>query len=115
LFDGKRPENEVLADWLQQNLGMPWTDSVQTGGQLGGYDPDTGQPASEGFEIRNPAGFRTHEGPLPVAPNEFNNLFKLVRGAHVQTDTHWTQHWRPAPLADYHTYGWHGYEYLSRS
>ena len=56
-------------------LGEPWTDSVQTAGKLGGYDPNTGAACSEGFVIRNAADFATNNGNLPVQSNEFDNLF----------------------------------------
>ncbi len=106
-------ENDALASWLEQNLGMTWKESVETAGLLGGFDPDTQLPCSEGFVIRNAHGFKTNEGPIAVAPNEFNNLFKLVRPRHVKTDVHWTKTWRPAKLTDYSTYNWYAYEYLS--
>ncbi|MGB0864716.1 MAG: RNA ligase family protein [Saprospiraceae bacterium] len=109
----KTNENEVLAEWLKANLGMSWLESVETAGLLGGYDPLTNQPCSEGFVIRNSDAFQTNEGIIDVAPNEFNNLFKLVRAAHVKTDVHWTKTWKPAALKDYSKYKWYGYEYLS--
>ncbi|MEL6844988.1 MAG: RNA ligase family protein [Bacteroidota bacterium] len=108
-------ENLALARWLEDCLQMPWEESVETAGLLGGYDPLTGKPCSEGFVIRNAADFAMQQGPISVASNEFNNLFKLVRKSHVQTDEHWTKHWRPAPLVDYDTYRWHSYQYLSHS
>lgn len=104
-------ENRALESWLEACLGMPWTKSVETEGLLGGYDPKTGLPCSEGFVIRNAAGFYTNNGDLPVQPNEFDNLFKLVREKHVKTDEHWTKHWQPAVLCDYQTYGWQAYEF----
>jgi hypothetical protein len=113
VFDETQPENKVLEDWLSLNLGMSWTKSVETPGLLGGYDPESGKDCSEGFVIRNKNGFLTNEGPLAVAANEFNNLFKLVRASHVQTDVHWTKTWKPAPLIEYGKYKWFGYEYLS--
>jgi len=51
---------------------------------------------------------------LPVQPNEFDNLFKLVRAKHVKTDVHWTKTWQTATLIDYDKYGWHGYQYQSK-
>lgn len=107
-------ENTQLAAWFALNLGMPWEESVETGGSLGGYDPKTEQDCSEGFVIRNRTGFSTNGGELPVAENEFNNLFKLVRGAHVKTDVHWTKTWKPATLIDYEQYKWYGYEYIGK-
>jgi hypothetical protein len=106
-------ENKQLAQWLIANLGMSWQESVETAGLLGGYDPLTNQPCSEGFVIRNSEAFKTNEGVIPVAPNEFNNLFKIVRAAHVKTDIHWTKTWKPASLSDYFKYKWFGYEYLN--
>lgn len=107
-------ENDVLADWLTLNLGMTWEESVDTEGLLGGFDPKTGAPTSEGFVIRNINGFESRNaGVLDVQENEFNNLFKLVRKGHVKTDAHWTKTWYPAKLNDYSKYGWYGYEFLS--
>ena len=68
-------EDIALVQWLAANLGEPWTDSVQTAGKLGGYDPKTGAACSEGFVIRNAADFATNNGNLPVQSNEFDNLF----------------------------------------
>jgi len=109
-------ENELLNDWLKLNLGMSWEDSVNTPGLLGGYDPNSGNDASEGFVIRNVDGYESiNAGTLNVQENEFNNLFKLVRSGHVKTDEHWTKTWKPATLVDYSKYNWHGYEYLSKN
>jgi hypothetical protein len=105
-------ENDVLADWLDVNLGMTWEQSVDTPGMLGGYDPTTGLPASEGFVIRNADGYVKNDGIISVADNEFNNLFKLVRKGHVKTDEHWTKNWKAAELIDYQKYKWYAYEYL---
>lgn len=91
---------------------MSWEQSVETAGNIGGYDPITGLDCSEGFVIRNKNGFAKNEGIIPVATNEFNNLFKLVRKSHVKTDCHWTKNWKPATLIDYAKYQWHGYEYM---
>jgi len=107
-------ENRRLEEWFRINLGMSWEESVNTAGVLGGYNPQTNNPASEGFVVRNADEFKTNSGVLKVAPNEFNNLFKVVRKGHVQTDEHWTKQWKPAKLADYYKYGWYGYEHLSR-
>jgi len=106
-------EDIQLAGWLKENLGMTWEESVNTPGLLGGYDPITGADASEGFVIRNAAGYVKNDGVIPVAKNEFNNLFKLVREGHVTTDEHWTKNWKEARLVDYEKYNWHGYKYLS--
>jgi hypothetical protein len=108
-------ENTLLEKWLTLNLGMPWKESVETAGMLGGYDPLTNKACSEGFVIRNKEGFETNSGTLPVAENEFDNLFKLVRAAHVKTDVHWTKTWKPATLVDYAKYNWFGYEFTSKS
>lgn len=112
VYTDTQDENKVLASWLELNLGMTWEESVATEGLLGGFDSETGQPCSEGFVIRNAEGFPTNSGQLPVAPNEFDNLFKLVRASHVKTDVHWSKTWKPASLIDYQKYGWFGYEYM---
>jgi len=104
-------ENDVLSNWLTKNLGMTWEKSVETEGLLGGYDPETEKPCSEGFVIRNKSSFATNEGLLSVAKNEFNNLFKLVRKAHVKTDIYWTKNWKAAKLIDYQKYKWFAYEF----
>lgn len=104
-------ESDILANWLTENLGMTWEESVETTGLLGGYDPKTGEPCSEGFVIRNKDSFETNQGVLPVAANEFNNLFKLVRKGHVKTDAHWTKNWKAAQLADYQKYKWYAYAF----
>jgi len=114
LYDTKESENKVLERWLTANLGMPWEQSVETPGLLGGYDPKTGTACSEGFVIRNKNGFKTNDGAIPVASNEFNNLFKLVRQSHVQTTVHWTKTWKPATLTDYSKYKWFGYELMNQ-
>ncbi len=106
-----KDENDILTNWFIENLGISWEASVETEGLLGGYDPETEKPCSEGFVIRNKGSFATNEGSIPVAQNEFNNLFKLVRKAHVKTDIHWTKNWKPATLIDYQKYKWYGYEY----
>lgn len=105
-------ENKLLEMWLKENLGMSWEDSVKTPGMLGGYDAISGEDASEGFVIRNSNGFYMNDGVIPVEYNEFNNLLKIVRHGHVQTDEHWTKTWKPATLVDYNKYGWYGYDYL---
>ncbi len=104
-------EDKALENWLTSNLGMTWLESVNTSGMLGGYDPISNNACSEGFVIRNSESFKTNEGEIDVAPNEFNNLFKLVRAAHVKTDVHWTKTWKAASLKDYAKYKWFGYEH----
>ena len=106
-------ENKLLADWFIENLGMTWEDYTNTPGVLGGYDPKTGKDCSEGFVCRNSYEFKTNDGVLPVQDNEFNNLFKLVRAAHVKTDEHWTKTWQPAKLIEHTKYKWYGYEHLN--
>lgn len=113
LDEGKN-ENVALEKWLNSNLSMTWQESVETAGLLGGYDPINGKACSEGFVIRNKSGFATNNGDLPVENNEFDNLFKLVRGAHVQTDVHWTKTWKPAKLVDYQKYKWYAYEFYQK-
>lgn len=106
-------ENNILREWLTSNLGMSWENFVETPGMLGGYDPQDGSDACEGFVVRNASGYYKNDGKIPVAENEFNNLFKLVRKKHVKTDVHWTKNWKPANLIDYNKYGWYSYEYLN--
>lgn len=113
--EAARNENQALIAWLKANLNCSWEESVNTPGLLGGYDPHTGKSCSEGFVIRNAQDFLTNDGQLPVANNEFDSLFKLVRSSHVKTDQHWTKTWKPAPLIDCAKYKWYGYEYLSAS
>ncbi|MCJ8329176.1 MAG: RNA ligase family protein [Lentisphaeria bacterium] len=115
MFTEERDENELLADWLKINLEMEWEKSVKTAGHLGGYDPQTDADCSEGFVIRNSDGFKTNDGTLNVAENEFNNLFKLVRESHVNTDVHWSKTWKQARLIDYRKHNWFGYEYISKN
>ncbi len=110
VFNETDEENRILAQWLIQNLGMDWKSFVNTKGCLGGYDPHPGKPASEGLVIRNANSFETNEGLIKVAPNEFNNLFKIVRAKHVKTDVHWTKNWKAATLIDYEKYNWQAYQ-----
>lgn len=91
-------EDEWLRTWLHLNLGMDWEDYVNTGGALGGIDPETGLPVCEGFVIRHANAFKVNENLLPVAENEFDSLMKLVRQKHVKTDIHWTKNWKKAKL-----------------
>jgi len=97
-----------------KDVWLSWEASTQKSGLLGGYNPFTSEPSSEGFVVRNADEFKTNDGILRVAENEFNNLFKVVRQGHVQTDEHWTKNWQPAKLENYYKYGWYGYEHLSR-
>ncbi len=113
-INSERSESKILEKWLIDNLGMTWIESVETPGLLGGYDPNTEKPCSEGFVIRNSDSYKTNDGVIEVASNEFNNLFKLVRESHVKTDVHWTKTWIAASLKDYKKYKWYGYEYLSK-
>jgi hypothetical protein len=103
-------EDRQLEAWLKANLGMPWEESVQGPGLLGGRNPHSGMPCSEGFVVRDAAGFGAGDGLVPVAPNEFGHLFKLVRPSHVQTDVHWSRTWQPARLVDCARYHWYGYD-----
>lgn len=114
IFDQSIDENTILEKWLISNLGMTWEESVETQGMLGGFDPISGKPCSEGFVIRNRDSFLTNNGDLSVESNEFDNLFKLVRASHVKTDVHWTKTWKPAQLVDYQKYKWFGYEFLDK-
>jgi hypothetical protein len=113
-MDESHNENVALEKWFTSNIGMSWEESVETEGLLGGYDPTTGNACSEGFVVRNKAEFATNNGDLPVRGNEFDNVFKLVRASHVQTDIHWTKTWKPAKLIDYQKYKWYGYEFYQQ-
>lgn len=112
IFTKDIDENKILENWFKANLGMSWQESVDTPGLLGGFDPMTNKPCSEGFVFRNSNSFKTNDGIISVAENEFNNLFKLVRAKHVKTDIHWTKTWKPATLIDYTKYNWHAYEFM---
>ena len=111
-FVDNKDENKLLEEWLAINLGMPWVESVQTEGILGGYSPENGKSCSEGFVIRNKNEFKTNEGVIPTAANEFNNLFKIVRKSHVKTDVHWTKTWKPSQLINYSKYHWFSYQFM---
>lgn len=91
-------DNTILNAWLGNNLGMSWVDYTNTAGQLGGIDPKTNLPVSEGFVIRRARSFKVNEGLVNVKPNEFDSIIKLVRAKHVKTDAHWTKNWKPAKL-----------------
>lgn len=114
MYQENQDENRILRKWLQENLLMDWDKSVETPGLLSGYDPKTGNDCSEGFVIRNASKFTTNGGNIPTNENEFNNLFKLVRSSHVQTDVHWSKTWQPAKLVDYAKYNWYGYEFTAK-
>ena len=104
-------ENKLLADWFVANLGMSWEKYVQTHGALGGYEFKTGKIGCEGFVVRNINSYKTNDGTISVANNEFNNLFKLVREKHVKTDKHWKDEWKPSTLISGEKHGWYGYEF----
>lgn len=91
-------ENEILQNWLKECLKIPWDEYVQTSGSLGGFDPINRMDCCEGLVIRRSEGFLVNEGILPVANNEFDSLFKIVRQKHVKTDEHWTRNWKRAKL-----------------
>ena len=108
-------ENKLLADWLTANLGMTWEQYTKTAGQLGGYEFESGEIGCEGLVVRNAESFTTNGGAIPVAENEFNNLFKLVRASHVKTeDKHWTKTWKKATLIDHEKYKWYNYAYFNK-
>lgn len=112
-------ENKLLQEWLKVNLGMTWEEYVLTPGALNGQDFDCknnilGPIGCEGFVLRNADSYMTNDGVIPVAENEFNNLFKLVRKKHVKTDEHWTKNWKPATLIDYNKYKWYGYDFIKK-
>ena len=107
-------EDKQLQEFFKANLGMYWYESTNTPGLLGGYDLKSGKPSSEGFVFRNADSFETNDGVIPVMPNEFNNLFKVVRAGHVNTDEHWNKNWTEAQLIDYHKFNWSSYEYLAK-
>lgn len=110
----KMDENKLLAEWFALTLGKTWEEYCDTeGGELGGYDVLTGKPATEGFVLRNIEGFETNVGLLPVASNEFDSLFKIVRKGHVTTDSHWTKNWKPASLIDTEKYKWFGMDHYN--
>lgn len=106
-YTDKVDENVLLKTWLTQNLGMPWTDYTNTHGGLGGIDPLTQKPSCEGFVVRLASEYKTNNNLLPVAENEMDGLFKLVRKNHVQTqDKHWSKNWKPAKLINTDKYKW---------
>ena len=106
---GSKNENQIFDSWMTKNIGMSWLDYVNTSGKLGGYNPTNNEACSEGFVIRNKESFQTNNNVLPVAPNEFDSLCKLVRPSHVKTDVHWIKNWKPATLVDYEKYKWFNY------
>jgi hypothetical protein len=108
-------ENKLLENWFIENLGMTWEASTNTPGLLGGYDLTTNDEASEGFVLRNTNSFIANDGDIPVADNEFNNLLKVVRPAHVKTDEHWSKNWSKASLINYEKYNWFNYNFKSKT
>ena len=110
----KRAEDECLRDWLCSFLKVDWEEYTDTSGALDGYDPLTDKPACEGFVFRNAESFKTNEGTILTKPNEFNNVFKLVRAKHVKTDEHWTRNWKPATLINSEKYKWYGYDFIKK-
>lgn len=64
---------------------------AQTRGQLDPHNARSGKQATmEGIVTRNAAGY-----PVDAFAE---NVFKYVRKGHVQTDEHWTRHWKRARL-----------------
>ena len=57
-----KDENYHLEDFLKMNLGMPWTDYINTPGALGGFDPVTGKDVCEGFVLRHANAYKINEG-----------------------------------------------------
>lgn len=106
-------ENKLLTEWFRINLGMDWTEYTNTSGMLGGFNPESNKEVSEGFVVRNALSYKTNNKSLDVSDNEFDNLFKLVRAQHVQTDQHWSRTWRPSELINYDKYKWSMYNYMS--
>ncbi len=106
-------ENIALEKWLTKDIWTSWLESVDTEGKLWWVDCITKKPCSEWFVIRNADSFRTNQWTIKTNSNEFNNLFKLVREAHVKTEIHWSKTWKPAKLVDYEKHKWYGYEYLN--
>ena len=115
----KKPlqEYKSIEDSLHDNLGMTWEEYTKTPGALGGYNVLTNEPACEGFVVRKEGSFKEDNSGSKlehqVQPNEFADLFKIVREGHVQTDEHWTKNWTPNKLKDYKKYNWNQYNYLS--
>jgi len=105
-----KTEDDCLREWIKSILKMDWEDFTNTSGALGGIDPLNNKFACEGLVFRNALSFKTNDGVIQTQPNEFNNVFKLVRAKHVKTDEHWTRNWKPATLINGEKYGWYGYE-----
>lgn len=101
-------EDKQLNDWLIDTLGMSWVEYTNTSGALGGFDVKSSEPASEGFVIRNGNEFGDNKL-IDTFPNEFGDLFKLVREKHVQTNEHWTKTWKPCKLIESSKYKWNYY------
>lgn len=102
-------EDKQLNNWLTDTLGMSWVDYTNTSGQLGGIDVNTNKEACEGFVIRNPNEYSLDNKLIETYPNEFGDLFKLVRPKHVQTNEHWTKTWKPCELIESSKYKWDYY------
>jgi hypothetical protein len=108
-----KDENDIVKEWFKANIGRSIEDYVESPGMLGGFDPKTMEPSSEGFVVRNSGSFGTNDGNIHTESNEFNNVFKYVRKKHVKTDVHWTKTWKPAKLSNYDKYHWTEHQYLS--
>ena|ERR1700733_1419666 len=74
LFEGSFTKVEQITEWFHDNIGLP--------SLLG--------PVREGFVLRVRHEFWFDDFAL--------NTTKFVRKNHVQTDEHWTKHWKPARL-----------------
>ena len=74
LFVGKFDSVEDITKWFMDHIGQP----------------STYGPVCEGFVMRIATSF---------AFDTFSrDVCKFVRANHVQTDEHWTRHWKPAKL-----------------
>lgn len=91
-------EASLLELFLKNNLSIDWKEYVKTSGLLGGYDVITKEPCCEGFIVRNANSFSTKDS------NQ--NLFKIVRENHIQTDKNWSKTWKPHDLIDYNKFYW---------
>jgi hypothetical protein len=100
-----------LDKWIKYNIGYTWEEFTNTSGELGGNSNES--PTCEGLVIRNRSEFKTNNGILNVASNEFDSLFKLVRKDHVKTDVHWTKTWKPSKLINYEKYKWDYFKFLN--
>ncbi|UYQ92222.1 RNA ligase family protein [Chitinophaga horti] len=86
------PEIKVLPTPSNRTVFEQEVLSVVSGpGTFAPNDAATGKPATmEGLVTRNTASY-------PVTAFA-ENVFKYVRKGHVQTDEHWTRHWKRARL-----------------